>query len=413
MRCRALLGLVTWLLLGPVAASGLPLVDPAEVGLSDERLDRIRRVLQGHVEEGRIAGAVVLLARRGRVAFFESFGRRDREADVAMTDDTIFRIASMSKPITSVAVMTLYEEGRFQLGDPVSRYLPELADLEVAVPSEDGVLRTVPAEREMTVQDLLRHTSGLTYGFFSDSPVDKLYTEAGVLSKDQNLAETVEKLGRLPLKHQPGTVWEYSISVDVLGRLIEVISGMPFDRFLEERLFDPLDMPDTGFHIAKDELPRLATNYRWHEEQMVAAEPNAFESYETPTTYFSGGGGLVSTAADYFRFSQMLLDDGHLDGTRVLGRKTVELIRTDHLGDIRMPRNPGYGFGLGFAVRTHPGRAPIPGSVGEFHWGGAYGTVFWIDPREEFVGVFMIQLRPSPEAFGQQFKTMAYQAIVD
>ncbi len=404
------------LLMWPAQAEELDRAPPAAVGLSEERFERIRNVLRAHVEEGRIAGAVALVARGGEVAFFESFGARDRERGVAMTDDTIFRIASMSKPITSVAVMMLYEQGHFLLGDPVSRYLPELGGLQVAVdaPDSDGAgLVTVPAEREMTIQDLLRHTSGLTYGFFGDTPVDRLYVEAGVMSGDPTIAAMVTKLGTLPLKHQPGSTWEYSMSTDVLGRLVEVVSGLPFDRFLEERIFTPLEMVDTGFHVAKPSLPRLAANYQWQDGRLVVADPNPIESYETPTTYFQGGGGLVSTAADYYRFCQMLLNGGELEGRRLLGRKTVEWMTSDHLGDLARPRRPAYGFGLGFAVRSQPGLATTPGSVGEFNWGGAYGTTFWVDPREGFIGVFMIQLRPSARPYSREFKGLAYQVIVD
>lgn len=384
------------------------------LGFSEERLDRIRRVLRDHVDHERIAGVVALLARRGKVAFFESYGERDLERAEPMTDDTIFRIASMSKPITSVAVLMLYEQGHFLLDDPVSLHLPELGALEVAVEQDAAAdLETVPAQREMTIQDLLRHTSGLTYGFFSDSRVDQLYLEQGVLSRDATIAETVSKVAALPLKHQPGSTWEYSISVDVLGRLVEVVSGLPFDRFLEEQIFTPLGMDDTGFHVPKSALPRVAVNYQWKDEQLVPAEVNPVESFEVPTTYFSGGGGLVSTAADYYRFCQMLLNGGELGGRRLLGRKTVEWMTSDHLGEIEFAQRPGYGFGLGFAIRTDVGLAVVPGSLGEFNWGGAYGTSFWIDPAEDFIGIFMIQLRPAPRAYRQQFKGLAYQAIVD
>ncbi len=415
---RLLLVLLFALLAGAAQASELVREKPAALGFSEDRLERIRGVLREHVAEGRIAGAVVLLARRGKIGFFESFGDRDRERDEPMSDDTLFQIASMSKPITSVAVMLLYEQGHFLLDDPVSRYLPELGGLEVAAVAQEAEgepteLVTVPAQREMTIQDLLRHTSGFTYGFFSDSPVDKLYLERGVLVRDATIADTVSQLGALPLKHQPGSTWEYSISIDVLGRLVEVVSGLPFDRFLKEQIFDPLGMTDTGFHVAESTMPRLAANYQWKDERLVPAEASSRESFESPTTYFSGGGGLVSTAADYYRFCQMLLNGGELGGRRLLARKTVEWMTSDHLGDIVLPRRPGYGFGLGFAVRKELGLAALPGTLGEFNWGGAYGTSFWIDPSEDFIGIFMIQLRPSPRAYRWQFKGLAYQAIVD
>ncbi len=361
------------------------------------------------MEEGQLPGAVALLARRGKIAFFESFGARDGEQGAPMTRDAIFRIASMSKPITSVAVMMLAEEGRFLLSDPISRYLPELGKLEVALDD-----KRVPAVREITIQDLLRHTSGLTYGFFGNSAVDKLYLEQGVFTRDANLAETVAKLGKLPLKHQPGTTWEYSVSVDVLGRLVEVVSGLPFDRFLRERMFEPLEMRDTDFNVPARELSRVAALYESDGNGGIRqVQPQGVQDLAKPVGYFSGGGGLVSTARDYARFAQMLLEEGALDGHRLLGRKTVELMRSDHLGPISFPRHPGYGFGLGFAVRTAPGLAPIASSVGEYHWGGAYGTGFWIDPAEQLIGVFMAQLRPSPRPFAEEFKALAYQAIVE
>jgi CubicO group peptidase (beta-lactamase class C family) len=415
---RLLLGLLIGLLAGSAQAKNLDRAKPAALGLSEERLDRIRSVLHDHVEEGRIAGAVALIARHGKVAFLESFGQRDRESDTPMTEDTIFRIASMSKPITSVAVMMLFEEGHFLLNDPVARYLPELGGLEVAVdkgtsPGPAANVATIAATRDMTIQDLLRHTSGLTYGFFGDSAVDKRYLEEGVLTQDASIAETVSKLGAIPLKHQPGTTWEYSISIDVLGRLVEVVSGMPFDRFLEERIFTPLDMTDTGFEVAESALPRVAANYQWKDERLVPADANPHEDFGRPATYLSGGGGLVSTATDYFRFCQMLLNGGELDGRRLLGRKTVEWMTSDHLGDVGFTRRPGYGFGLGFAVRMERGLAPVPSSVGEFNWGGAYGTTFWVDPDEEFIGVFMVQIRPSPRSYSREFKGLAYQTIAD
>jgi CubicO group peptidase (beta-lactamase class C family) len=295
-------------------------------------------VLREHVERGRLAGVVGLLARRGRIVWFEAYGWRDREASSPMPRDALFRIASMSKPITSVAVMTLVEEGRILLSDPVSRYLPELGKLSVAVEQRDAAtgevrVETVPAAREMTVQDLLRHTAGLTYGFFADSWVDRRYRELGILSTDQTLAETVSKLGTLPLKHQPGTVWEYSIAVDVLGRLVEVVSGLPFDRFLAERLFAPLEMRDTSFNPPASALGRVASLYEPADgESLRPVKLGRSQDPAQTTTYFSGGGGLYSTARDYARFAQMLLDGGTLDGRRVLGRKTVELMRSDHLG---------------------------------------------------------------------------------
>jgi CubicO group peptidase (beta-lactamase class C family) len=417
---RLVAALLAFLILStPAAAAELRSARPESVGMSSERLARIDAALREHVEGGRLAGAVGLLARRGRIVWFEAFGARDREAGSPMPRDAIFRIASMSKPITSVAVMLLVEQGRLLLSDPVSRYLPELGGLPVAVETRDGPgkeprIETVPAQREMTVQDLLRHTAGLTYGYFGDSWVDRRYRELGILGGDRSLAETVEKLGKVPLKHQPGSVWEYSISVDVLARLVEVVSGLPFDRFLAEQLFTPLEMRDTAFNLPAEALGRVAALYEPAEGDAIRpAKLGASQDPAQPTTHFSGGGGLYSTARDYARFAQMLLDGGALDGRRVLGRKTVELMHSDHLGSIPGRERPGYSFGLGFGVRTEPGLASVPGSVGEFNWGGAYGTTFWIDPAEQFIGVLLIQLRPLPRDYTSEFRTLAYQAIAD
>ncbi len=415
---RILLTVVLLLATTAPAAADLARVRPDRVGMSAARIERIERVLRDHVESGRLPGAVGLIARRGRVVWHEAFGWRDREAQAPMPRDAIFRIASMSKPITSVAVMLLVEEGRLRVSDPVSLHLPGLGALPVAVESRDPAtgeprVERVPAVRDMTIQDLLRHTSGLTYGFFDDAWVDRQYLDLGVFTRDRVLADTVTKLGRIPLKHQPGTVWTYGVSTDVLGRLVEVASGMSFDRFLRERLFEPLGMRDTAFNLPPAKLPRVAALYETGGGGVARTELGDSQDLATPATYLSGGGGLVSTAQDYARFAQMLLADGELEGTRVLGRKTVELMRSDHLGDLPGLGRPGYGFGLGFAVRTSPGLAGHPGSVGEYHWGGAYGTTFWIDPAEELVAVLMIQLRPVNHPYRDEFRGLVYQAIVD
>lgn len=400
-------------------AQGLPTADPLEVGLAPDRIQRVRDVIARRVEEGKIAGAVMLISRKGKVAYFDTIGMQDREAEKPMTKDTIFRIYSMSKPITSVAVMMLYEEGRFQLNDPVSKYLPELGGLQVGVEmknpdSGETTFKTVLAEREITIQDLLRHTSGLTYGFFGESAVDKKYTAEGLLRTDKTIAETVEKLGKLPLKHQPGTQFEYSVSTDVLGRLVEVVSGQPFDEFLEQRIFKPLGMTDTAFYVPSEKIDRLAQLYAPQPNgTIVAAAALISRDYAEQPTHFSGGGGLASTAADYTRFCQMMLNGGELNGTRLLGRKTVELMTSDHLGSI--PKSPllrDYGFGLGFAVRPQVGGFATPGSTGDYYWGGAAGTGFWIDPKEELIGVFMVQNWMEHDS-STLFKNLVYQAIVD
>ncbi len=422
-------------------ADNLPSAKPKDVGLSQSRLDRITKAMNNDVESGELRGALAMVARNGKVAYLETAGMADTENDVPMSDDTIFRIYSMSKPITSVAVMMLFEEGRFFLKDPVSKYLPELENLSVIVeeeieedapvfnipdeapnnrpatsPSLAG-LKTVPAKREMTVQDLLRHTAGLTYGFFGNSQVDKLYTQSGILTTDKNIAETVEKLSKLPLKHQPGEVWEYSVAVDVLGRFVEVVADQPFDEFLQERIFEPLGMDDTGFYVPDDKLHRFAQLYSPAREGkgVVPAAPFLSRRFVNNPTLHSGGGGLVSTAADYFRFCQMLLNGGELDGARILSRKTIELMTADHTRDIPIAmRARGYGFGLGFAVAEDIGRAGIPTSPGEYNWGGAAGTKFWIDPEEQFIGIYMVQILPHTGLnFGNKFKILAYQSIAD
>jgi CubicO group peptidase (beta-lactamase class C family) len=412
------------------AYSDPPVVAPEEVGLAGSRLANIRTVMNRHVAEKQIPGAAGLIARRGKIAYQEAFGMADVEAGKPMRLDTIHRIYSMSKPITSVAVMMLYEEGKFQLNDPVAKYLPEFAKMQVAVDEKDPqtgkpTLKTAPAKRPVTVRDLLRHTAGLTYGFFSDTLVDQEYRKARVLS-DLNLAEFVTNLTKIPLLYEPGTRWHYSVSVDVLGRLVEVLSGKPFDQFLQERIFTPLDMRDTGFYVPADKKDRFAKLYSPTKEgkiqpaticatrqECVEKFPNAVPSYLEPPTLLSGGGGLVSTAYDYLRFCQMLLNKGQYDGKRLLSRKTVQLMSSDNLGTIP-GMGPGAGFGLGFAVSKAPGEAGMMGSPGEYNWGGAAGTRFWIDPQEELIGIFMIQILPHTGLeYGSEFRVLAYQAIAD
>lgn len=418
---------------GPASSavfSDPPAVAPEEVGLASSRLAHIRTVMNRHVAEKQIPGATGLIARRGKIAYQEAFGMADIEAGKPMRLDTIHRIYSMTKPITSVAVMMLYEEGKFQLNDPVAKYLPEFAKMQIGIEEKDPqtgkpTLKTAPAKRPVTVRDLLRHTAGLTYGFFGDTLVDQEYRKARILS-DLNLAEFVTNLSKIPLVHEPGARWHYSVSVDVLGRLVEVLSGKPFDQFLQERIFTPLDMRDTGFHVPADKKDRFAKLYSPTKDgkiqpaiicatrqECVEKFPNAVPSYLEPPTLLSGGGGLVSTAYDYLRFCQMLLNKGHYDGKRLLSRKTVQLMSSDNLGT--MPGlGPGVGFGLGFAVSKSPGEAGMMGSAGEYNWGGAAGTRFWIDPQEELIGIFMIQILPHTGLeYGAEFRVLTYQAIAD
>ena len=398
-----------------VLAAEIPRAKPSEVGLSEERLERVTRALEDDVKTGRLAGAIGVIARKGKIAYWENVGMADRENGKPMRDDVIFRIYSMTKPVVGVALMTLYEEGKFALTDPVRRHIPELGELMVW---EGG--KEVPSGREMTVQDLMRHTSGLTYGIFGDSAVDKMYEEANVLGGNNSIDDFIQKLSKLPLKHQPGSAWEYSVSVDVQGRLIEVLSGKDLATFMKERVFKPLDMRDTAFVIAPEKEDRFAQVYvRTRDRTGIEPAPRGRSSryYNRDTQWYSGGGGLVSTTRDYLRFCQMMLNGGVLDGERILSRKTVELMTIDHIAEL--PRassisRPGYGFGLDFAVHLDPAKSGLNGSAGEYNWGGLAGTIFWIDPQEEMIGLYMIQvLPPRLRAGGPQFKRLAYQSIVD
>ena len=394
-----------------VQAQQLQAGDPVQLGFSPERLARIGTVFQAHVDAGRIAGAQGMILRRGEIAYHQSWGFRDLEARDPLENDDIFRICSMTKPVTSVAVMMLWEEGRFALSDPVARYLPALAGLQVAKLEPGATTATMQTERPrrpVTIQDLLRHTSGLTYGIFSNTPVDSLYQRANLFGAE-NLDALVTKIGELPLVGQPGTRWVYSMSTDVLGRLVEVASGMTFDDFLRMRIFAPLEMKDTDFRVATANADRQSRSYR-HAGAPLALAPNQGPDACAPAGFPSGGAGLASTAHDYARFTQMLLNGGELNGTRVLGRKTVELMTADHLGDIAGP-GAGWGFGLGFAVKEAVNAGPT--SIGTYWWEGLHGTLFWIDPAEELIGIFMVQIYPNRSTdFKAQFQQLVYQAIV-
>jgi len=405
-------------------AQELPTATPEEVGLSKEGLGQIDATLQQFVDEERVAGVVALIARRGKIAYFETLGMQDVEAGTPMDKDTIFRIFSMTKPITSVAVMMLYEEGRFDLDDPVSKYIPQLGGLEVGVEKNDPdtgetTFTTVPAERDMTIRDLLRHTAGLTYGLFARSKVDQMYLQAGVLGRSDTIGDMVEKLAKLPLKHQPGSIWEYSVACDVLGRLVEVVSGVPFDKFLEKRILKPLDMKDTAFYVPAEKKDRFAAVYTLGKDRKIRPSTSrSSRNFLKPPTFLSGGGGLVSTTADYYRFCQMLLNKGELNAVRLLKPETVELMITDHLG--RTPKAPigvalgmtNNGFGLGFRITKASGQARY-GSEGTFSWGGAASTIFWIDPKEEMIGIFMVQISPSNYTCANKFAVLAYEAVND
>ncbi|MBV9861541.1 MAG: beta-lactamase family protein [Alphaproteobacteria bacterium] len=395
---------------------GLPRAErPEELGLSPERLERLSTVLHDDVESARIPGAVILIARGGRVAYAEAVGWRDRESRSAMSLDSIFRIASMTKPVTSVAAMMLAEEGTLQIAAPVADYLPEWGAPRV------GVDRA-PASRRMTVQDLMRHTSGLTYAAFGDSPVQMIWRDADLMNEGQSNAELAAKLAQLPLMTEPGTTWEYSMSTDVLGRIVEVVSGQSLGDFFAERILRPLKLRDTGFAATGGRAGRVAEPQR---DPSTGQRP-ATRNVTRDNRWESGGGGLTSTAADYLRFSQMLLNRGTLDNVRLLSPSTVALMASDHLppdiaygatarsrfGALAPVPEMGYGFGLGFAVRTAPGRSPVPGSVGEYFWGGVTGTYFWIDPAEQLIAVLMLQAPDQRLYYRYLIRQLVYAAVV-
>jgi CubicO group peptidase (beta-lactamase class C family) len=398
-------------------------VKPEAVGLSSERLDRIGNAVQHSIDDKRIAGAVTLVMRHGQVAYYKAQGMADREAAKAMPRDAIFRICSMSKPITSTAAMILYEEGKFLLDDPISKYLPEFKNPKVLVKSAEGKPYTIPAKREITVRDLIRHTSGITYNWNED--LGQMYTDAkvahGILQYDGTIGDSVKNLAAQPLLFNPGDRWEYSLGIDVLGRLIEVWSGKSFDEFLHTRLFEPLGMNDTYFFVPDAKVPRIATAYTYYDGKGLNRFPDApivegpmiysaDYPYKGPKKLFAGGAGLVSTAMDYARFAQMILNGGKLANTRILSRKTVELMSHDQLGKIA----PGQSFGIGFGVSGE--KAPLDelGSVGDLGWGGFYYTTFSIDKKEDMVIVFMAQLHPAGDLrLDREVEILAEQAVND
>jgi len=447
---RSLLtGLLLVLIALPVIARELPEVRPERVGFDPERLQRISEYMKGRVADGTMVGGMGMIARNGKVAYVDTWGMRDREAGLPMTEDTIFRIYSMSKPVTSVALMMLWEEGKFFLDDPVARYLPQLADLQVAVSTADGdtkaasdgtqsstigtgdetkVGQTRAPRRQPSIRDLLRHTAGMTYGVFGNTEVDQKYRELGLLTETPDLEDFVSKLGTVPLQYEPGSRWHYSVSVDVQGRLVEVLSGMKFGEFLAKRIFTPLGMTDTSFVVPEDKTYRFAQlyspadtaegNLAWLSQpkssQLVVAQEMANRNFRPGATFESGGGGLVSTASDYLLFCQMLLNGGELNGARLLAPKTIELMTSNQLGDIQMGfGRRGVGFGLGFAVTLDQSRTGDAGSTGEYNWGGAAGTRFWIDPEQNLIGIFMVQSMPHRTRLGGEYKILTYQALVD
>jgi CubicO group peptidase (beta-lactamase class C family) len=401
----------------------MDIVTPEQVGLSVARLEHLRTVAQDYVDQARLAGLMTLVARRGKVAHFECYGIMDVEANKPMQPDTIFRIYSMTKPITCVAFMMLVEEGSVLLNDPVSKFIPEFRDLKVFVGTTGTGYELADLEREITIWHLLTHTAGLAYGInATDTPVEDMYRAAGFLDPvwqlRQSLPDMVQTLAELPLAHQPGGDWRYSMANDVIGYLVGVISGTPFKAFLAERVFEPLGMDDTGFFVPEEKLGRLAALYSAPGEGGISLlDAAATSPYSKPGNPPSGGGGLVSTAPDYLRFAQMLLNGGELDGVRLLTRETVQMMTTNRLPDDLVPIRiddpwPGMGYGLGFGVVVDAAQTGASWSEGTFQWLGGGGTCFWVDPREELIGLIMHQARFYFDHLGP-LVNLAYEAIVD
>ena len=410
------------LLVPGLAADSAVISDPTTAGFAPDRLVRIDKSLQGYVDRNEVAGVVGLIARRGEVVYHKSFGHRDVEAKDPMSNDVIFRIASMTKPIASVALMMLWEEGRFLLRDPVAEHLPEFARMKVAVPVDPGdtargPYKTVGAQNSITIQHLLTHTAGLanpyrgvTRGLYNQLREDR--------KPDGTVGDYVTALAKLPLNFEPGDRWEYGPATDVVARLVEVLSGMTLDEFLKRRIFEPLGMRDTHFYLPAEKLPRFAALYQPDDAGKIVLQEKPDENsrwVKEPHVYFSGAGGLVSTTSDYFRFHQMMLNGGELDGVRILSPRTVRLMTVNHTGERAIwLRGEGFGFGLGYSVTTDLGRSAMPSAEGTYGWGGAYCTVFWVDPEDEVIGILMTQVRPYTHLnIRKDFQTLTYQAIVD
>ncbi|MFZ0678448.1 serine hydrolase domain-containing protein [Candidatus Binatus sp.] len=399
---------------------------PKRAGFAPERINRITEHLdKNYIAPGKIAGCQTLVARHSHVAYFKSQGLMDRERRKPVTDDTIFRLYSMTKPITSVALMTLFEQGHFQLNDPVSRFIPAWRDHKVWVSGEDASIETAAPVRPMTMRHVLSHTGGLTYGA-TNHPVDRAYRDAGVgRGAGETLSGFAEKLAKVPLRYQPGERWMYSLSTDVCGYLVEAISGKSFDRYLQETIFDPLDMKDTAFMVAQRKADRFAANYeRQADKTLKLIDDPERSNYLKQPTFFSGGGGLTGTTADYLRFCEMLRRGGELDGVRILGPRTIELMHLNHLaggkdlsgmaiGAFSETAYEGVGFGLGFAMTLGQVEAGALGG-GDYYWGGAASTIFWVDPKEDMLVIFMTQLMPSATFnFRGQLRNIIYSAIVE
>lgn len=398
-----------------VASVSAQPVDPVDhVGMSAERLSRITPFYQKQVDDGTLAGAQILVARKGEIVHFSSVGFKNKEKAELLDKDTLFSIYSMTKPVVAVAMMMLHEEGKFQLDDPLYKYIPEFKDLTVyAGETADGQMITEPLKRAPTIQDLMRHTAGFTYGLFGDTPVDKLYRSANVLDINSPMPVLIEKVSKIPLLYQPGEKWVYSISVDIQGYLIEKISGQSFPDFLRTRLFTPLGMTDTSFWVGEDKASRLMTTYAHDKDGALIPYPDPIpiDFFHKPAL-FSGGSGLISSTMDYWRFAQMLANGGTVGGKRYLSPKTIDFMRRDHLPEgVKFPWKNGVGFGLGFSVVNDPIALGTITSQGEYSWGGMASTMFWIDPKEDIVAILMTQHLPSIDSLRKDMRSLVYQAL--
>jgi CubicO group peptidase (beta-lactamase class C family) len=390
----------------------LPKGKPESLGLSSSRLKALSAVIGREVDKGTLPGAVVMVGRKGKVSHFDTIGRQGPSSDAKMRPDSVFRIFSMTKPIVSVAVMQLVEDGRILINDPLSKYIPAFANSQVGE-VRDEKIHLVPMKREITIQDLLSHTSGISYEITGPGPIQTLYSEAKIYRRSMDNAEHAEVIAKLPLICQPGAEWNYSRSTDILGRVVEVVSGKTLGNYLTDHILAPLKMMDSGFHIeeerAHDRLAEPFATDPWTGNKVVY-----FSMTQKPVSE-SGGGGMVSTAPDYARFAQMLANGGSLNGERIIGRKTLELMTSNHLGpNVKLDTPqipPGHGFGLGFAVRLQPGMAPYPGSVGQFYWGGAAGTQFWVDPKEDLWALLMVQAPGQRDYLRMMFRNLVYATV--
>ena len=421
MNIRALFHLLTLLLVATrLHAADIDIVQPETVGFSTERLAKVTEFVEREIAEGNLVGTVTLVARHGQVVHFEAAGRNGLDDERPMETDALFRIFSMTKPITTVAAMMLYEEGAFHLGDPVAKYLPELANMQLSI---DG--KPVPPQSSMTIEQLMTHTAGLTNGWHIEHPVERAYRDAA-LHQSADLNAFINKLATLPLRFEPGTRYHYSVATDVLGALIERLSGQTLEHFFQTRIFDPLEMHDTFFNVPDDKMPRMAGGHLWSaEQQAMEPMPAGLLPPLSGVTLLSGGGGLISTARDYWRFCEMLRRGGSLDGVRILGPKTVQAMTMARLapevrdnGATEYPAShlyPGQSFGLGAGVITDPAQAGVVSSKGEYSWGGIANTKFWIDPEEDLVVVFMTQVLGTPHSDRHRFdlKVATYQALTD